>query len=198
MGSLSVLLAVFAIVFVVELPDKTLVATLVLSSRYRPAPVLVGVGVAFALQMGLAVTVGGLLSLLPGSIVPAVVAVMFAIGAILLWRESGTTESESSAPATPAASSFIRIALISFGVLFAAEFGDGSQLATAGLAAHYSAPLTVFIGAWLAEMTVCGIAAVMGRAVLRLVSLVVVHRVAAGLFGIFAVVAAAEFLRQVS
>jgi putative Ca2+/H+ antiporter (TMEM165/GDT1 family) len=196
MSSLSILLAVFVIVFVVELPDKTLVATLVLASRYRPAPVLVGVGVAFAVQMGIAVTLGGLLSLLPRGIVLAVVAVMFAAGSVLLWRESRTNESEE--PATPATTSFARIALISFGVLFAAEFADGSQLATAGLAAHYSAPLTVFAGAWLAEMAVCGIAAVVGRAVLRVVSLRWLHLAAAALFATFAVVAAVELVREMT
>ena len=38
------------VVFLVELPDKTLVATLVLATRYRHWPVLTGVASAFAIQ----------------------------------------------------------------------------------------------------------------------------------------------------
>ena len=46
--------------------------------------------------------------------------------------------------------SFLKAASISFGVLFAAEWGDLSQLATAGLAARYDDPVSVFIGSWAA------------------------------------------------
>ena len=37
----------FALIFPVELPDKTFVAALVLSTRYRPLAVWIGVGLAF-------------------------------------------------------------------------------------------------------------------------------------------------------
>jgi len=40
---LVALLVAFGVVVLVELPDKTLIATLVLSTRYRPRPVLAGV-----------------------------------------------------------------------------------------------------------------------------------------------------------
>jgi putative Ca2+/H+ antiporter (TMEM165/GDT1 family) len=53
----------FGVVLLVELPDKTLVASLVLSTRYRPRPVLVGVAAAFAIQCTIAVVAGGLLRL---------------------------------------------------------------------------------------------------------------------------------------
>jgi putative Ca2+/H+ antiporter (TMEM165/GDT1 family) len=38
----------FVPIFLVELPDKTFVAALVLSTRYRPLPVWLGIGAAFA------------------------------------------------------------------------------------------------------------------------------------------------------
>ena len=40
-------LAAFAVIVPVELPDKTFVATLVLSTRYQPLPVWAGVTAAF-------------------------------------------------------------------------------------------------------------------------------------------------------
>jgi putative Ca2+/H+ antiporter (TMEM165/GDT1 family) len=49
----------------VELPDKTLVATLVLATRYRHRPVLIGVAAAFAVQRAIAAIAGRLLYLLP-------------------------------------------------------------------------------------------------------------------------------------
>ncbi|MGL5864424.1 MAG: TMEM165/GDT1 family protein, partial [Dermatophilaceae bacterium] len=56
---------VFGLIFVVELPDKTFIATLVLSTRYRPPLVWLGVGAAFLVQTIVAVTAGGLLARLP-------------------------------------------------------------------------------------------------------------------------------------
>jgi len=42
----NIALISFALIFPVELPDKTFVAALVLSTRYRPLAVWVGVGLA--------------------------------------------------------------------------------------------------------------------------------------------------------
>ena len=47
---LGLIALVFATIFVVELPDKTFIAALVLSTRYRPLAVWVGVGLAFLIQ----------------------------------------------------------------------------------------------------------------------------------------------------
>ena len=190
---LAVLLTVFALVFVVELPDKTMIATLVLSSRYRPLPVLAGVGAAFALQMGIAVSIGGALSLLPEKVTLGIVAALFAVGALLLLRESLRDEDEATKE-TPATTSAARIALISFGILVIAEFGDGSQLATAAMSAKYGAPLSVFLGAWLGEMAVCTIAVLAGRALLNVIPVHLVQRVAAVIFTIFALLAVIEIL----
>ena len=46
---------VFATIFVVELPDKTFIATLVMSTRFRPLLVWVGVVAAFFVQTLVAV-----------------------------------------------------------------------------------------------------------------------------------------------
>lgn len=191
---LAVLLTVFALVFVVELPDKTMVATLVLSSRYRPLPVLAGIGAAFALQMGIAVTIGGVLSLLPEQVTLGIVAALFAAGAVVLFRES-LHDDEEAPKETPATNSPYRIALISFGILVIAEFGDGSQLATAAMSAKYGAPLSVFLGAWLAEMTVCTIAVVVGRALLKIIPVHWLQRVAAVIFTVFALLAVVQIVR---
>jgi putative Ca2+/H+ antiporter (TMEM165/GDT1 family) len=193
---LSVVLAAFILILPVELPDKTLFATLVLATRFAPLPVFVGVGAAFGLQVAIAVTAGSLLSLLPGALVSAVVAALFLTGAVLLWREArkGTEEAEAAAQAREN-TSFVRAAAISFGVLFAAEWGDLSQLATAGLAARYAEPVSVFVGSWAALLVISGLAAFLGRKLADRLPVALLHRIAAGLFLVFAVIAVVETVR---
>src|SRR3712207_1911543 len=121
--------------------------------RFASLPVVVDVGTAFGLQVAIAVTAGSLLSLLPEALVSGVVAVLFLVGAVLLWRSASEgPEDGGEAADVREPTSFLRAAAISFGVLFAAEWGDLSQLATAGLAARYDAPLSVFVGAWAAPL----------------------------------------------
>jgi putative Ca2+/H+ antiporter (TMEM165/GDT1 family) len=197
--ALSVVLAAFVLILPVELPDKTLFATLVLATRFPPLPVFVGVGAAFGLQVAIAVTAGSLLSLLPGALVSAVVAVLFATGAVLLWREArkGTEDAEAAAQARED-TSFVRAAAISFGVLFAAEWGDLSQLATAGLAARYADPISVFVGSWAALLVISGLAAFLGRKLADRLPVALLHRIAAALFVVFAVVAVVETVRSLT
>jgi len=195
--SILVALTVFALILPAELPDKTMVATLVLATRFPPLPVWIGVTVGFAVQSAVAVAAGGLVSLLPGQVVHGVTAGMFALGAILLLREKDTDLVEEEREiaeeiADESPPSFRRAALTSFGVLFAAEWGDLSQVLTANFAAKYGDPVAVFIGAWTALATVAGLAVVGGRALLRVVPLVWVRRLAAGLFIAMATITALE------
>lgn len=192
MTSLTAALLAFGMVLLVELPDKTLVASLVLSTRYRPRPVLLGVAAAFAVQCVVAATAGGVITLLPRRAVEAVVAALFAIGAILLIRESLGAEDDVELAEARESASFWRIVATSFGVLFAAEWGDASQIATAGLVARHHGvahAVATGIGAWLALVVVAAIAVVAGRVVVRRIPLRLVHRVAGVLFAVFAVVA---------
>jgi putative Ca2+/H+ antiporter (TMEM165/GDT1 family) len=194
MSSLSAALIAFGVILLVELPDKTLVASLVLSTRYRPRPVLLGVAVAFAVQCVIAATAGGVITLLPRRAVEGVVAVLFAIGATLLIKESfGTDDDDLDLAATREAAPFWRIVATAFGVLFAAEWGDASQIATAGLVARHRGvghAVATALGAWIALVVVAAIAVVAGQVVVRRVPLHLVHRIAGVLFAAFAVVAA--------
>lgn len=175
----------YVLVLPVELPDKTFVATLVLSTRYRALPVWLGVGAAFAVQTLIAVTAGGLLSLLPRAPVLAAAATLFLLGAVLLWRSAARAEADAAveqehyAGTGPATATGLRAAGASFVVLFLAEWGDLSQLLTAGLAARAEDPVSVFAGAWLALLTVSGTAVLIGGALLRRVRLATIRRVAA-------------------
>jgi putative Ca2+/H+ antiporter (TMEM165/GDT1 family) len=185
--SLGVVLTALLLVLPVELPDKTLMATLVLSTRYRPLPVLAGVSAAFAVQCLIAVTAGQLLTLLPERLVAAVVAVLFAIGAVVLLR--GSSEEPDEVTADRDRRGPVAVAATSFGVLFAAEWGDASQLATAALTARYGDPVSVFVGSFVALVLVAALAVALGGVITRRVPLRLVQRVAGVLFAVFALVA---------
>jgi putative Ca2+/H+ antiporter (TMEM165/GDT1 family) len=188
---LGVAVTTFAVVFPAELPDKTTIASLVLAARYRPGPVWAGAAAAFFVHCALAVTFGGLLSLLPDRVVSGVAAVLFAAGAVLAAR-GGEPEQVGE---TRAATSWWRVAAVAFGALFLAEFGDFTQLATASLAGRYDAPVEVFAGAWLALVTVSGLAVFAGRGLLRVVPLRMVRLVAAAVFATVAVLSVVDVLR---
>ena len=196
-----VALAVFAAIFPAELPDKTFIATLVLSTRYPPVPVWLGASAAFVVQTVVAVAAGGLLSLLPHQPVRAVTAALFLIGAIALLRaqqqapvEVREVEEEIEADAT--AASFRLALLTTFAVLFAAEWGDLSQLLTAAFAARYRDPVSVGIGALAALVIVAGLGVLGGRALLRVIPEVWVRRIAAAVFLVFAVIPAIDAARS--
>lgn len=165
-SALFAFVAAFALVVAVELPDKTFVATLVLSTRFRSKAVLAGVTTAFAIQAVIAVTFGSVLTLLPERLLSTVVGVLFGVGAVMLLRQGfreadDGTHDAARMSAKPA--SFGRGALSSFGVLFAAEWGDASQLATAGLAARYAQPLAIGLGSFFALVGVATLAVFLGH-----------------------------------
>jgi putative Ca2+/H+ antiporter (TMEM165/GDT1 family) len=189
-----VLLLSFALIFPVELPDKTFVAALVLSTRYSPLGVWIGVGLAFAVQCLVAVTAGRAVSFLPEWIVHLVSTVMFLVGAIVLFRSAPSADTEEkmqeesfAAKATPDRRG-LRAVGASFLVLFAAEWGDLSQILTLNLVAKYGSPVSVFLGSWVALLTVSGLAVVGGRVLLRHLRLSLLHYIAAGVCLLFAAV----------
>ena len=177
----------FSTMLLVELPDKTLIATLILSTRYRKLPVFIGVSLAFLVQCTLAVAAGSLLRLLSPSLVAYIVAALFAIGAIMLWR-SASHEEDDDVKSVDTTSSF-KMALVSFTVLLVAELGDASQLLTVALTAKYHAPLEVGFGSWLALVGVAALAILLGKIIQAKVPLHLLQRIAAGVFALFTVLA---------
>src|SRR6478752_9920969 len=79
----------FLAIFVVELPDKTFLATLVLATKYRPILVWIGVSLAFLVQTLVAVLLGHAVSFLPEEVVQAAAGVMFLVGAVILIHRPG-------------------------------------------------------------------------------------------------------------
>ena len=199
----------FILIFPAALPDKTFIATLVLSTRYRRLAVWIGVAVAFAVQSAIAVAAGGLLSLLPQRLVLGITFLLFAAGAVLMLvsglrarsaelaeeDEEAEEFEESAARRAGGSTSTLRIAVTSFIVLFTAEWGDLSQLLTAGLAARTGEPVSVFLGAWLALIIVAGIAVLIGGWLQKRVALWRIRLVSAAVLAALAAWTLVEFIQ---
>lgn len=189
----------FGSIFIIELPDKTFVATLVMSTRFRPLLVWIGVTLAFLVQTLVAVTLGGFLARLPRTPVELFAMTMFVIGGIILLRGAGKAEEEEhEAEEEFGAKSAARqakgwhVVSLCFGILFLAEWGDLSQILTATLVIKYHDPVSVFVGAFLALATVSGLAALLGRALLTRIPLVLIRRIGGVVCLILAAVTAVQ------
>jgi putative Ca2+/H+ antiporter (TMEM165/GDT1 family) len=138
----------FPVIFVGELPDKTMFASLVMATQGRPRQVCLGAAAAFAAHVAIAVTVGvALFAILPKHVLDGLVAAMFLLAAIYAWRESTKADDQGTKPTTSKHGAVLT-ALI---VIFVAEWGDLTQILTANnLAAKYHAVLPVAIGSVLA------------------------------------------------
>jgi putative Ca2+/H+ antiporter (TMEM165/GDT1 family) len=173
--SIKDLLQAFATVFAAELPDKTMIATVMLVARYRrPVWVWAGAALAFTVHVVVAVAAGSLLGLLPDVVVKLAVAALFLTGAVLLLRAARCAASDDVTDEKRVVASVAATVIGSFGLVVLAEWGDLTQLATASLAAKSSEPVSIGVGAWLALVTVAAIAATFGR---QLVARVPIHKV---------------------
>jgi putative Ca2+/H+ antiporter (TMEM165/GDT1 family) len=197
-----VLLTVFGVTVVAELPDKSLFASLVLGTRFRPWWVWIGVTAAFAVHVTIAVVAGGLITLLPHRLVLSIVAVLFALGsAYLLFGSEEETEEEGEEAADEVTDEAVSkhvawtAMLTSFGVIFVGEFGDITQISTANFAARYDDPVAVWLGAFLGLSGVAALAIVAGRGLLKVVPLPLVRRVAGAALAVLAVLTVVELVR---
>lgn len=197
MLDIAVIATVFGLVFVAELPDKTAVAGLVLGTRFPARWVFTGMAAAFLCHVVIATAAGSLLSLLPRRLVEAVVAVLFILGAVLIWREGMEQEQQEQeqVETVPESAGFLNVASLGFVVIFVAEWGDLTQILTANLAAKYHQPFSVGIGAVLALWAVGLLAILGGKTLLRVLPIMWITRVAAVVMlalGVVSIVSAAR------
>jgi putative Ca2+/H+ antiporter (TMEM165/GDT1 family) len=153
------------------LSDKTMIATLIMGSRYRPLLVWIGATLAFGIHATVAVAVGQLLELLPHRWIEGVTAVLFAAGAAYLLFVPEKEQEEEGEKEADSARQGVRTVGAAFLVIFIGEFGDLTQILTANLAAKYHAPASVFVGAFAALASVAALGAFGGRALLRVLPL---------------------------
>jgi putative Ca2+/H+ antiporter (TMEM165/GDT1 family) len=181
----EIFFAVFGVIFIAELPDKTALAALVLATRHKASPVFLGTALALTVQSVVAVAAGGLLSLLPARPVHVGAGLLFLVSAVVMWRRKGDDADGDAHDVKHAhPPTFWRSFGTVFGVVFIAEWGDLTQLGTAALAARYRSPLAVFSGATLALWCVAGLAVFIGNRAGKLMDPELTKRVAAVIFAL--------------
>jgi len=184
----------FSAIFLAELPDKTMIATLLLSTHFhRRLPVWCGVTLGYAVHVLLAVIFGTALSQLPTTPIHILVGLLFLIGGFMTWRAGSSADHDETARWS-ASMSNARVVWTAASVILVAEFGDLTQLATAGFAARFDDPIAVGIGSIAALSSVSGLAVLAGGWLQKKVPLQKIQRAAAVLFasiGIVTLVSAA-------
>lgn len=186
---IGVFVLVFSVIFLAELPDKSLFAALVLGNRFPAFWVWLGAASAFLVHVIIAVSAGKLLTLLPHQAMEAAIALLFFAGGILLLSGKHGLEQKPQLEPKNTHSPF-RVYTTAFSVIFIGEWGDITQIATANYAAKYHAPWTVGIAAVLALWLVTGLAIVAGSRLLKLISQKVLLRFMGVVMLLFAVLSA--------
>ena len=192
---LAVVLTTFVVIFLAELPDKSMFAGLMLGTRFRRLG-LRGVAAAFAVHVVIAVAIGSVFALLPERLVLFVVAALFAGGSafLLLGKEDDGEAAEASRAVADQPP--VRVALAWFGVIFLGEWGDITQITTANLAARYGDPLSVGVGALLALWSVAALALTVGRGLVQRVPARLVRRITGVILAVLAVLTLVEAIRS--
>jgi putative Ca2+/H+ antiporter (TMEM165/GDT1 family) len=190
--NLGIVLAVFPVIFIGELPDKTMMASLVMATRGKPLFVWLGAAAAFLVHVVIATTIGvALFRILPARVLDGVVAAMFVAGGIYALRE-GTKDEEELIDREISSHAVVTTAFL---VIFIAEWGDLTQILTANLAAHYHSGLSVGVGAVLALWSVAALAVLGGQGLLRFVNVSTIRKVTAVVLFVLAAVAIVEAVR---
>ncbi|MDI3405239.1 TMEM165/GDT1 family protein [Streptomyces cavernicola] len=169
------ILTAFGLIFLAELPDKTMFASLAMGTRMRPLYVWFGTSTAFVVHVAIAVGAGSLLGLLPTMVVKLVSAALFAFGAFVLLR-GGDDEDEDGA--SRAVTGFWPVYTTAFMAVFISEWGDLTQITTANLAAT-NGWLPTAIGSAIALMSVSALALLVGKFIAQRVPLKTVQRIGA-------------------
>jgi putative Ca2+/H+ antiporter (TMEM165/GDT1 family) len=165
-----------ALVFVAELGDKSQLMSMTFATRYRARTVILGAGIACALTNLISALVGNAIGdALPEDVVRIASGVLFLVFALLTLRHLAAGE-EPRPPATGGAAVFV------VGVAFVlSELGDKTMLATMTLSTQYHWTL-IWIGSTIGMLVSIVLAVFVGRALLQVLPIKVVHLASALLF----------------
>ncbi|HEY4964526.1 MAG TPA: TMEM165/GDT1 family protein [Candidatus Saccharimonadales bacterium] len=194
---ISVIVVVFVVIFISELPDKSLLSSLILSSKYPARYVWLGAATAFLIHVLIAVSIGKALGLLPHNLLEAIVALVFLGGALILFfgKHGVDDELQKNSKHVDKTFNVWKLYTAAFGITFLGEWGDITQITTINYEAHYHMPWSVGIGALLALWSVTAIAVTFGAKAVNLVPAKVLQRVSATILLCFALVSAYQAIK---
>lgn len=186
--NLTLFLSTFALIFVAELPDKTAIAALVLATRNNPWAVFIGSCFAFLIQSMVAVLFGSLFGLLPPHIIHIASGILFLAFAVMMW-----TRQQEEKEASKKSLSFGKAVWTSFMVIFIAEWGDLTQLASATLVAKTHQTFTIFLASTLSLWTATAIAISIGHHAKKFINPRLLQTIAAAAFAIVGILLLSGF-----
>ena len=167
----------FLLIFAAEIGDKSQLVCMVLATRYRATPVLLGSILAFLLLNSLAVIFGvTIANWLPEILVSAVVAILFAAFGIHALRIE-----EESSDEQVVIRSHGSILFGTFLLITVAEFGDKTQLAVVALSST-NIPVAVWLGSTAALITTSALGVWAGRTILQRIPMALLHRISGVIF----------------
>jgi len=170
------------IVALAEMGDKTQLLSLLLAAKFRrPVPIILAILVATLLNHAFAGAIGSWLTSLIGKDV-----LRWILGLSFLAMAAWTLipDKLDDVDAKPARFGVFGATVIAF---FLAEMGDKTQVATIALAAKYSAFFPVVAGTTLGMMIANVPAVFIGSKIMQIVSLKVVHGIAAAIFAVLGI-----------
>lgn len=172
-----------------EIGDKTQLLALLLAARFRrPVPIIFGILVATIANHALAGLVGAWVrTMLSPEWLRWILGLSFI--AVALWALKPDTFDEEQAGLTGRWGVFV-ITTIAF---FLAEMGDKTQVATVMLAAKYESLVQVVIGTTLGMLAANVPVVFLGSAAALKLPLVLIRRIAAGIFAVLGIATLAGF-----
>jgi putative Ca2+/H+ antiporter (TMEM165/GDT1 family) len=179
----------FALVFVTELGDKSMLLALTFGSRYRAWLVIAAVAVAGALVMAIAVLAGGAAdAVLPTSWIAAIAGLLFIGFGVWTWFNVDDDEEISSDSLLGDGAWLTVLALA--GAFVVAEFGDKTQLAVISISGLSPASrFGVWAGGTVGFVLVDSLAVLLGDRLRRITSAGLIERASAVAFILFGLIA---------
>jgi len=175
----------YLLIFAAEIGDKSQLVCMILASKYRATPVILGSALAFLLLNSLAVVFGvAIAAWIPAYIISAIVTVLFA-----LFGVHALTVKDESVADDIAIKSHNSILVTTFLLITVAEFGDKTQLAVVALSSS-SIPAAVWLGSTLALITTSILGVWAGRTLLQRIPISLIHRISGVIFILLALFAA--------
>lgn len=167
----------FAVIAAAEIGDKSQLVCMSLAARHRHWPVFLGAFAAFGLLNLLAVLFGAAVAhWLPKLWLSLAVAALFGVfGVTALFAADRPPDQDVTEKSGHG------VFVTTFLMIFLAEFGDKTQLATAGLGTA-AEPVPVWVGATAALSLTSALGVAAGRTLLQRIRLRLLHRISGLLF----------------
>ncbi len=191
----SAFFSAFGLIFVAELGDKTQLAVMTQTCKFRrPWPVFLGGSLALTAVTALGAAGGQLVgTFIPAVVVRYIAAIAFVVMGALIWRETVKSKADD-ADCAPEEVVCVENShgwdWKAFGttlsLLFFAELGDKTQLAVLGMASKQS-PWLVFAGGALALTAVTALGVVGGQQLSKWIPERLLLRISAAAFVVMGV-----------